>query len=58
MKVSECKKCIYSQRKSWSTSYKPKNYHCIGVSHVYCFCELLQKRCLDVKNKECKKKEN
>ena len=58
MKVSECKRCIHSQRKSWSTSYKPNNYHYIGVSHVYLYCKLLQKRCLDVKKKECKEKIN
>lgn len=53
MKVSNCKKCGYYQRRTWSSSYKPANYHVIGVSHAYGFCELNNDRCLNVK--ECAK---
>lgn len=57
MKVSKCKRCIYSIRKRYSTYHTPRNYHAIGISHAYYFCELLQKRCLDIKKSECKKEE-
>ena len=48
MKVSNCKKCKYYQRKVWSTYYKPGNYHAIGVSHAYGYCTRYKCRCLDV----------
>lgn len=49
MRVKDCKGCRYCQRKVWSSSYKPANYHAIGVSHAYHYCELNEERCLEVK---------
>lgn len=50
MKVRECEKCKYYKRKRWSHYYKPNNYHGIGMSHAYGYCEKCKKRCLEVKN--------
>lgn len=53
MKVKYCRKCeSYFESRKWSSSYKPANYHEIGVSHVYSFCKLHNCRCLEVK--KCK----
>lgn len=49
MKVKDCKNCEYCRRKVWSTSYKPLNYHTIGVSHAYAYCDLKKARVLNVK---------
>lgn len=49
MRVKDCKGCRYCQRKVWSSSYKPANYHCVGVSHAYHYCEFNKARCLEVK---------
>lgn len=53
MKVSKCKKCFFCERRTWSSSYKPANYHEIGVSHAYRYCTIFEKRCLEIKEKEC-----
>lgn len=53
MKVSVCEKCKYCKKYTWSSSYKPANYHIIGMSHRYAYCELNKKRCLEVKKGEC-----
>ncbi len=50
MKVQKCQECKYYKRLRWSHSYKPSGYHAIGMSHAYGFCELHNKRCLDIKN--------
>lgn len=57
MKVAKCKKCFYCLKKRYSTYHTPNNYHPIGITHVYYFCELFNKKCLDVKKSECEKKE-
>lgn len=49
MKVSICEKCKYYRRKTWSTYYKPSNYHAIGVSHAYAYCTKCKERCLNIK---------
>lgn len=49
MKVQDCKNCEYCKRKTWSTYYKPNNYHAIGVSHAYAYCDKYKKRVLEVK---------
>lgn len=49
MKVMDCKKCKHCKRKAWSQYYRPGNYHPIGMSHVYHWCEKYQKRILDIK---------
>lgn len=54
MKVEECQKCNYYQRRTWTSSYKPQGYHKIGVTHAYGFCLLNKCRCLDVKKCEMK----
>lgn len=53
MKVRDCKKCTHYDRHRYSTYKKPKNYHPIGIPHVYGFCELLHKKCSEVKKSEC-----
>ena len=52
MKVKYCKNCIHYRRGKWTSSYKPLNYHRIGVSHAYGYCEKHRIRCLDVKKCE------
>lgn len=49
MRVKDCQGCQHCKRKVWSSVYKPPNYHVIGVSHAYHYCENQKKRCLDVK---------
>ena len=52
MKVSECKKCRFFEHRIWSTTYTPKGYHTIGVSHAYGYCKKCGCRCLNVKKCE------
>lgn len=49
MKVKNCEKCKYYDRRRWSSSYWPANYHRVGVSHAYGFCINYNKRCSEVK---------
>lgn len=49
MKVCDCEKCKHYRRKVWSECYKPLNYHYIGISHAYGYCELFRERCLNIK---------
>ena len=55
MKVSECQKCKCYERRTWSSEYKPQNYHKIGVSHAYGYCKLFCLRCSEVKPYICRK---
>lgn len=55
MVVSKCEKCVCYERRTWTTDYKPANYHRIGVSHSYAFCKLFNQRCGDIKLFMCKK---
>ena len=52
MKVKDCEHCEYYKRKVWSSYYKPSNYHAIGVSHAYAYCEKHKSRCLNIKKCE------
>ena len=54
MKVSKCEKCSCFERRTWSSSYKPLNYHRIGVSHAYGYCRLYSMRCSEVKPYVCR----
>ena len=54
MRVSDCAKCKYYERRTWSSSYKPSNYHQIGISHAYAYCRLFRMRCSNVKPSACK----
>ena len=51
MRVKDCKdsNCSHCQRRTWSQEYKPKNYHTIGFSHAYAWCNLHRKRVSEVK---------
>lgn len=49
MRVQDCKHCEHCKRKTWSTYYKPNNYHAIGVTHAYAFCDRHKKRVLNIK---------
>lgn len=49
MKVENCQKCPYFDRRRWSTTYYPADYHPIGMTHAYAYCNKYQSRCLDVK---------
>ena len=55
MKVKECEKCKCYERRTWSSSYKPANYHKVGVSHAYGYCRLFNMRCSEIKPYICKK---
>lgn len=52
MKVKDCKNCSLCIRKVWSSYHTPSNYHPIGMSHAYAFCDLHKKRVRDVKKCE------
>lgn len=53
MKVSICRKCRYFRERRWSQYYEPKYYHPIGMTHVYAWCKLLNKRCTEVRDRDC-----
>lgn len=53
MRVKDCKKCPKCTYRKWKDYHVPKNYHPIGFSHVYAYCEFYKKRVLDVKKCEC-----
>lgn len=48
MRVKDCEGCRYCEHKVWSSSYKPANYHAVGVAHAYHYCEYHKKRCLEM----------
>lgn len=49
MKVKDCKGCEHCRRKVWSSYYKPMDYHAIGMTHAYAYCEKYKDRVLNVK---------
>lgn len=53
MKVSVCRKCRHFRKHRWSQYYEPRNYHPIGMSHVYGYCAYMKRRCSDVKINDC-----
>ena len=52
MRVRDCQKCQKYVRKKWSDYYIPRNYHPIGMSHAYGWCNKHKKRCLEVRRCE------
>ena len=53
MKVSICRKCRYFRERRWSHRYEPRDYHPIGMTHVYGYCAYMKKRCAEVKRTNC-----
>ena len=53
MKVSICRKCKHFRERRWSQYYEPRNYHAIGMTHVYGYCTRMKQRCVDVKDNDC-----
>ena len=53
MKVSVCRKCKYFRERRWSQYYEPRNYHAIGMAHVYGYCVRMKQRCTEVKSNDC-----
>ncbi|MCM1236794.1 MAG: hypothetical protein NC489_42500 [Ruminococcus flavefaciens] len=49
MKVKDCEKCEYCERRTGSDYYKPINYHAIGMSHAYAYCNKHKMRVLEVR---------
>lgn len=49
MKVSYCEKCEYCERRKWSHTHYPNNYHTIGMTHAYRYCKKYNMRVLKVK---------
>lgn len=45
-----CDQCIYYRRKTYSHGYEPPNFHKIGMTHAYAYCEKHQKRCSEIKS--------
>ena len=58
MKVSECVKCKFYQRRVWTRYYKPLNYHAIGNNHAYGYCTAYDKRCFNVRKCDMRGEEN
>ena len=56
MKVRECRKCKHMCERKFSTYHVPKNYHPIGFAHVYAYCRKHERRCSEVKAKDCKER--
>lgn len=56
MRVADCQKCEFCHRYTWSQYYVPANYHAIGFSHAYHFCELADCKCTEVR--KCPKEES
>lgn len=56
MRVKDCKKCKHCERKTWSSYYKPMNYHAIGMSHAYAYCDKYKVRVSEVHG--CKEERN
>lgn len=50
MRVKDCKTCKYFKRRVWIQSYKPNNFHQIGITHAYAYCEKYKTRCLNLKH--------
>lgn len=53
MKVGICRKCRYFRERRWSQYYKPRDYHPIGMTHVYAYCARWKKRCTEIKDTDC-----
>ena len=53
MKVSVCRKCRYFRERRWSQRYEPRDYHAIGMTHIYGYCALNKRRCMEVRTKDC-----
>lgn len=49
MKVRECEKCSFYQRRTWSMKRYPKNYHAIGQTFAYGYCRKENQRCAEVR---------
>lgn len=49
MRVKDCEKCEYCQRRTYSTYYEPTNYHPIGMTHAFAYCSFHQRKVRDVK---------
>lgn len=58
MKVKQCETCEHYRRMTWTSSYKPKGYHRIGVTHAYGYCTLYKNKCLNIKKCDVQKGEN
>jgi len=54
MKVHECKRCPHMQERKFSIYHVPNNYHPVGFAHVYAYCQKHERRCSEVKAKDCK----
>lgn len=50
MRVSQCERCEYCKRYVWSHTYKPANYHAIGMTHAYHKCDLAKERIINVRH--------
>ena len=50
MKVRECQKCEHCKRRTWTQYYEPKNFHPIGFTHAYAYCEKHRKRVSAIKS--------
>lgn len=55
MKVKNCDGCAYKKRKVWSHRHECRNYHDIGMSHAYAWCDKYMTRCSKVKGCEERK---
>lgn len=57
MKVKNCTSCVFAKRCRHIIKYYPRDYHAVGMTFYYMWCDLCKKRCADVKKQECKRKE-
>lgn len=56
MKIKNCEKCTFYQRKTWSKVHRPRNFHAIGMTFAYGYCKKHEMRCADIRN--CKQEVN
>ncbi len=57
MKVKNCDGCLFAKRCRHTIKYYPADYHAVGMTFYYMWCDLCKKRCVGVKKHECKRKE-
>ena len=49
MKVKDCRKCPHCKRRTWTSYYRPRGYHAIGMTHAYAYCALYKERVRKIK---------
>lgn len=49
MKREDCKSCEFFRERRWVQRYEPNNYHAIGMTHIYGWCDKYGERLVFIK---------